>query len=277
MGGGFAGNMRPGSGGFRMRRLVWLAALALGIAANVAAQAERLSDKDVKELMEAIDKGRDHFVDALDPQFKHAVMRSPTNEVDVSKYLDDFDKNIHTMKDRFKGDYAASAEVQTVLRQASDIDEYVRQQGAMKGASEWNALARQFDALATAYGARFPVRENTPVRRLGDKEVAEAADLIAHQASPLKNAIAEDTKHWPEADRKQAKAMKQEAEQLGKDAQLVKERVTEGKPASAEYRILAERVGRLELYVTSHSLPRAGSAMGTIRAAIGKLNQAFGL
>ncbi len=116
-----------------MRRLVWLAALALGIAANASAQAERLSDKDVKDLMEAIDKGRDHFVDALDPQFKHAVMRSPTNEVDVSKYLDDFDKNIHTMKDRFKGDYAASAEVQTVLRQASDIDAYVRQQGAMKG------------------------------------------------------------------------------------------------------------------------------------------------
>ena len=260
-----------------MRRLVWLAALALGIAASASAQAERLSDKDVKDLMEAIDKGRDHFVDALDPQFKHAVMRSPTNEVDVSKYLDDFDKNIHTMKDRFKGDYAASAEVQTVLRQASDIDAYVRQQGAMKGTSEWDVLAGQFDALAKAYGTRFPVRENTPVRRLGDKEAAEAADLIAHQASPLKNAIEEDTKHWPEADRKQAKAMEKEAEQLGKDAQIVRERIAGGKPASAEYRSLAERVGRLEFYVTSHSLPSAGSAMGTIRAAIGKLNQAFGL
>jgi hypothetical protein len=185
-----------------MRRLVWLAALALGIAANASAQAERLSDKDVKDLMEAIDKGRDHFVDALDSEFKHAVMRSPTNEVDVSKYLDDFDRNIHTMKDRFKGDYAASAEVQTVLRQASDIDAYVRQQGAMKGTSEWTVLVGQFDALAKAYGTRFPVGENTPVRRLGDKEAAEAADLIAHQASPLKHAIADDTKHWPEADRK---------------------------------------------------------------------------
>jgi hypothetical protein len=260
-----------------MRRLVWLAALALGIAANASAQAERLSDKDARDLMEAIDKGRDHFVDALEPEFKHAVMRSPTSEVDVSKYLDDFDKNIHTMKDRFKGDYAASAEVQTVLRQASDIDAYVRQQGALKGASEWNALAGQLDALAKAYGTRFPIRENTPVRRLGDKEVAEAADLIAHDAGLLKDAIEDDTKHWPEGDRKQGKAMGKEAEQLEKDAKIVKDRVGEGKPASAEYRTLAERVGRLELYIANHSLPRANSAMSPIRAAVGKLNQAFGL
>ena len=71
-----------------MRRFVWLAALALGIAANASAQAERLSDKDARDLMEAIDKGRDYFVDALDPEFKHAVMRSPTSEVDVSKFCD---------------------------------------------------------------------------------------------------------------------------------------------------------------------------------------------
>jgi hypothetical protein len=71
--------------------------------------------------------------------------------------------------------------------------------------------------------------------------------------------------------------MEKEAEQLEKDAQIVRERIAGGKPASAEYRSLAERVGRLEFYVTSHSLPGAGSAMGTIRAAVGKLNQAFGL
>jgi hypothetical protein len=260
-----------------MRRLAWLAALTLGIAATASAHSERLSDKDVKDLMEAIDKGRDQFVDALDSEFKHAVMRSPTSAVDVGKHLDDFDKNIHTMKERFRGDYAASAEVQTVLRQASDVDAFVRQQGAMKGTSEWNALVGQLDTLAKAYGTRFPVRENTPVRRVGDKEAAEAVGVILRQASPLKNAIEDDTQYWPEADRKQGKAMGKEAEQLGKDAQIVKSRIEEAKPASNEYRILAERAGRLEFYIASHSLPRAGSVIDTIRAAIGKLNQAFGL
>lgn len=260
-----------------MRRLAWLVVLALGIAAGAYAQPERLSDKDVKDLMEAIDKGRDRFVDALDSEFKHAVMRSPTSEVDVDKYLDDFDRNIHTMKDRFKGDYAASAEVQTVLRQASDIDAYVHQQGAMKGASEWNALAGQMDVLARAYGTRFPIHENTSVRRLGDKEVAETLDVIAKQSSSLKDAIEDDTKHWPEADRKQGKVMGKEVEQLEKDAKLVKDRLDAGKPASSEYRELAGRVGRLEAYIANHSLPRANSAMTTTRAAVAKLNQAFGL
>jgi hypothetical protein len=52
MGGGFAGNMRPASGGLNMRRLVWLAAVAFGIAVNASAQAERLSDRDVNNLVE---------------------------------------------------------------------------------------------------------------------------------------------------------------------------------------------------------------------------------
>lgn len=259
-----------------MRRLAWLVVLGFGIAAG-AAQPERLSDKDVKDLMQAIDNGRDRFVDALDSEFKHAVMRSPTSEVDVSRYLDDFDRNIHTMKERFKGDYAASAEVQTVLRQASDIDAYVHQQGVMKGASEWNALAGQLESLARAYGTHFPLRENAPVRRVGDREVVEAIDVVAREASPLKRAIEEDTGNWTEADRNQGKAMGREAEQLEKDAKLVKERIGEGKPVSAEFRTLADRVGRLDGYVVNHSLPRAGTAIATIRAATRKLNQAFGL
>ena len=260
-----------------MRRLAWFIVLVLGIAIHAYAQPERLSDKDVKDLMESIDKGRDRFVDALDSQFKHAVMRSPTSEVDVSKYLDDFDHNIHTMKDRFKGDYAASAEVQTVLRQASDIDAYVRQQGAMTGASEWNALAGQLDSLARAYGTHFPLRENAPVRRVGDKEVAEALDMIAKHSSPLKNAIEEDTKNWPKAEREQGKTFGKEAEHLQEEAKAIRDRINEGKPASSEYQILAQDVGRLELYITDHSLSRANSAMTAIRSAVAKLNQAFGL
>jgi hypothetical protein len=260
-----------------MRRTAWLVLLVMALAGRAFAQAERLSDKDVKELMEAIDRGRDRFVDALDPELKHSVMRSPTSEVNVSKYLDDFDKNIHTMKERFKGEYAASAEVQAVLRQASDIDAYVRTRATMKGGSEWNALAGQLDTLAKAYGTRFPIHENTPVRRLGDKEVAEAAEAIAHHASPLRDAIEKDTRFWSKADREQARTMGKEADELEKDAKLVKDRVDDGKPASAEYRALADRAHRIDGYVVNHSLPMAGATMGTIRAALGKMDQAFGM
>jgi hypothetical protein len=261
-----------------MRRVMWLVVLlALAISGHAYAQGERLSDRGVTDLMESIDKGRDRFVDALDSQFKHSVMRSPTSEVDVSKYLDDFDKNIHTMKDRFKPEYAASAEVQRVLRQASEIDAYVRMQGTMKGASEWNALAGQLNTLAGAYGTSFPIGESTPVRRLGDKEVADAAEMVARQSSPLKDAIEKDTKGWPEADRHEAKRVAKDAELLEKDAKLVKSRVADSKPASAEYRTLAERAGRIDAYVVNHALPTASVTMDTIRAAIAKLNQAFRL
>src|SRR5262249_24756660 len=101
--------------------------------------------------------------------------------------------------------------------------------------------------------------------------------LIAHEASPLKDAIEKDTKFWPKGDREQARAMGREAELLEKDAKVVKERVDSGKPASAEYRTLADRAHRLDGYIVNHSLPLANSTMGTVRAALGKLDQAFGM
>ena len=53
------------------------------------------------------------------------------------------------MKERFKPEYAASAEVTTVLRQASDIQRFMATQPPnFDGASEWNRLNASLNELA---------------------------------------------------------------------------------------------------------------------------------
>ena len=87
------------------------------------------------------------------------------------------------MRDRYRSDYAASQEVTTVLRQGSAIERHMRQQGAgMKGASEWDATAADLKRLVEAYSTTFPLPEGAAARRLGDKEVAAAAEMISSQA-----------------------------------------------------------------------------------------------
>ena len=47
----------------------------------------------------------------------------------MERYLDDLQENVDDLKDRFKPEYAASAEVTTILRQGSDIQRFM---GAQK-------------------------------------------------------------------------------------------------------------------------------------------------
>ena len=55
-----------------------------------AGRPERLSDKDVKTLIDQVDQGRDKFEGNLDGSFKGSTLRGPTGEVKVSGALQDY-------------------------------------------------------------------------------------------------------------------------------------------------------------------------------------------
>ena len=132
--------------------------LGLMILAAPVLAADRLTDRDIKELVSRIDQGRDRFDDALDDRLKRSIIRGEGGEVNVGRFLDDFQENIDRLEERLKPEYAASTEAATLLRQASAIDRFFRQQPAgTKGESEWNRLATDLEALAGAYGTDFPL------------------------------------------------------------------------------------------------------------------------
>ena len=60
--------------------------------------ADRLTDKDVKQLLERIDDERDRFEDQLDGKLKRSIIRGPGGEVNVEKYLDDLQENVDKLK-----------------------------------------------------------------------------------------------------------------------------------------------------------------------------------
>ena len=76
------------------------AVMAILFAAPAAA-ADRLTDKDVKQLLERIDDERDRFEDQLDGKLKRSIIRGPGGEVNVEKYLDDLQENVDKLKGRF--------------------------------------------------------------------------------------------------------------------------------------------------------------------------------
>src|SRR3954454_654047 len=151
-----------------------LGCLSVFAGAASAQTVERLTDKDVKGLIEAVDNGRDRFEDQLDGKLKDTILRGPNGEVNVARFLDDLQENTHRLKERFTTEYAASAEVATVLRQSTPIDAFMKQKPGIKGSSEWDHLASSLRRLAVAYGTQFPLEGSAPVRRISDGEAAKA-------------------------------------------------------------------------------------------------------
>jgi hypothetical protein len=260
-----------------LTRLTIGVALAGSLAGVTSAfAADRLSDRDVKTLVARIDTDSSRFVDALDDPLKRSIIRGPDGEVNVARFLDDFRKSVDRLEDRLAPQYAASTETAAVLRQASTIDRFFRQQpNRTKGESEWNRLAADLTTLAAAYGTSFPLTEGAAVRRIGDGELVTTIDAIASSADRLKKSLDEDLKRDTSVTKTERTSIVREADGLSKDAKALARRVKDGKPSSVEAGQLAARVATLRTATESYQLPAATPLWADITERLAKVRDAY--
>jgi hypothetical protein len=214
--------------------IVIVLALALTLPAGAAA-AERLTDEQVKKLIEDIDEGYKTWKRDLEKQnLDDAVITSSERTVKVKDFLKDFDKAIETFDGRFKSDYAASPEALTLLRRGSDVALRNKRQNLTPG-SAWSALAVKLDALAHAYGIGFPVESmNVLAARLNDGELAtkvERTEAAVKQLQRDTEKAAKADKGIDKATREQLKGSIQQVEEKAKE---VRTRIKEDRPAAVE-------------------------------------------
>lgn len=260
-----------------MKRTAIATALVSLCLPAAALSADRLTDKDVKSLVERIDDGRDRFEGALDDKLKNGILRGAKGEVNVKNFLNDFQESIDRLKDRLKPEYAASAEAGTVLRQASQISNFFQQQPAgTRGESEWNRLASDLKALATAYGTEFPLSENAVVRRIGDRELAASADDVAKAADKVKQTLDNELKKDKTIDKTQRETIVGQADQLAKDAKLLRDRVKDGDPSSAEAERLLTQASKVKSLLGNYKAPMASGALSSVGAKLQSVASAYG-
>jgi hypothetical protein len=258
----------------RVRTSLVVGALCLlPLPALAQPRAERLSDKDVKVLIDQVDEGRDKFEGNLDGTFKGSTYRGPNGETKVAAALQDYQDNTKKLKDRYTPDYAASPEVALVLKQSAAIDAFMQGSASgMKGRSEWDRQAANLKRLADAYGTTFPVPEGAPVLRMNDKETAGIAAAIATAADHFKSDV-DKVKTLPKPD---VDAAKKDIDALVKQANAVKSRTSDGKPATAELRQLVEQAAKVQMFVGAHPIPIMTNWQA-VQTSLAKLQQAFGL
>ncbi len=250
--------------------------LAALFSISAFAQTARPSDKQVQSLIEQIQKTEADFDRALDKNLKSAIVRGPGGEVTVSVFLGDFKTDIERMKERYAPKYAASAELVQVMRRAEGLDKYIDSQPAsLKGRSEWDTFTASLNELAAAYGTTFPMKADSPPRRMNDLEIQQATEAAVTSAQALR-------KHLPtiygKEDKDGIKAAQGDIDAMTKAAKGLKARVDDSKPASGEAVVFAEAVAKVQTAIGERTLTAdAKTAADGIKASLNKVEQAFGM
>ena len=107
----------------RYRRLLVCALFALGFVVTplLASAAARLSDQEVKALLESIENKRSAFEGALDDTLKNSTIKTQRGEIKTNEFFDDLQDQVKRTRDRFDSDYSASSEIISLLQYASRL------------------------------------------------------------------------------------------------------------------------------------------------------------
>ena len=262
-----------------VRRSVHIA-LALALFFPGAARAaERLTDDQVRKLIDDIDDAYKAWKKDLEKRNLYdAVITSAERTVKVKDFLKDFDTAIDSFQSRFKTDYAASPEALLLLRRGSDVELRNKRLG-LTPASAWTVLAAKLDALAHAYGVAWPVETmNVLAARLNDGELAAKVDSMKTSARQLQRdaeAAAKADKWIDKAARESLKGLVQQLQLSAKD---VRSRIKEDRLASVEVGRLLGETSKLKDQLAKLSLTTAAApAWREIEAGADALAHAYEL
>ena len=154
---------------------------------------ERLTDEEVKALLESIEKKRAAFEAALDDKLKNSTIKGARGEVNTNEFFDDLQDQVRRARERFSSNYSASSEVLSLLQFATRLDAWASTQPAgFRGSREWGVLATDFRRLAAAYnsGLLRPGQQalGAQARRLNDAELVTVAANVEKNMDAFRNA-----------------------------------------------------------------------------------------
>jgi hypothetical protein len=177
---------------FAIAQLVSIAAIVAGLLVlpSAALAIDRLTDKEVVDLLTKIESDRSTFEAALDVQLKNSIIKGPKGEVNTNEFLDDVQDQVTRARERFLPDYSASSEVLALLQYTSRLDRWATSQSAgYKGSAEWDPFATDLRRLAAAYNTTFPIPNNGTARRVNDSELVAAAAEVEKLCDPFRSAL----------------------------------------------------------------------------------------
>lgn len=116
----------------------------------------RLSDKEVKKLMEQLKKDTGKFRKSFDSSLDRSRLNGTNREDDINRFLKNYEDATERLYSRFKDNKSVGADVEAVLDGAAEIDRFVsRRVASEKAERDWSAVRQDLRRLAEAYNVSW--------------------------------------------------------------------------------------------------------------------------
>lgn len=134
--------------------LVLLAGFSVAVKAQDAPY--RISDKEVKKLMQQLKKDAGKFRKSLDSSLDRSRLNGTHREDDINAFLKNYEDATERLYSRFKDNKSVGADVEAVLDGAAEIDRFMtRRLASEKAERDWGAVRQDLRRLAEAYNVSW--------------------------------------------------------------------------------------------------------------------------
>lgn len=244
-----------------------------------ASQGTRMADKEVKKLMETIEKDVELFTKAMDSQYRKATLRSASGEVEVAVYLKNLKDLASKMKSGFDSKSPANDEVLTFLRYAEPIQARHARGDSLFGAEkEWPRLSGDIVRLSAEYNIRWGANpDNWNARRINDKEVKPALESLQKSIGDFRKDLDKAIKKSDVTDQERKK-MLDTVKRMEGAAKEVKKAFDKKTDASGALALLTSSVEQTKSFISSKAIDYAvASSWGDVERSWGLVRSAFHL
>ena len=253
-------------------------ALTVGVSNSSAQVPTSLSEQQLKDLLNSIDRNTDRFAKTADTALDKSGFDGTAREDELNGHLQNFRAASKVLMRSYR-EPGANAYVEDVLRRGVAINSFLKRNPLDGVEGDWTTLRSDLEQLASAYGVKLDDERFATGARVGEADIKNLLQHIEDMAdkykltldaamdnSPLNNTNAEDEINSVNAEFRKATRRLEDNRNNESAPQDAKEVLVRGK--------------RIDAFLTKHSAkltPEVASSWGAVRTDLERLARLYSI
>ena len=264
-----------------IQKLIVFAALFMLAGMTGVAQAqrlERLSEREMKNLLQRIENGADRFRDSIEKGLDRSRFDDTRAEDNINEYIKDFEAATDRLKSRFDDDTSAASAVEEVLRRAANIENFMtRNRVTGRAENDWRQLRGNLEELARAYNVEWTWGgiASAPFR-VDDKRVKNLLERMERDAVQFRRSLDDSLDKSRLDDTRAEDEINAYVKEFEKATDRLEDRFNSNQTASSQVEEVLSRAASIDTFMRNHRMTeRALNDWMSLRRGLDELAQAY--
>lgn len=264
-----------------MTAIVTVTLLTVSLNASPAQKAYRLSEEEMKNLLQRIEERADHFRSSLKDALDKGRFDDSKTENNVNRLVKEFEAATDRLKDHFDKNESAAGDAEDVLKRAASIDGFMmRHPLTSRSQSDWMSLRGSIDELARSYNVSWDWAGGLTnhANRINDRQVKALLQRIEEGADRFRGSLKDALEKTRFDGTKIEDNINDFIKSFEQATDRLKDRFNKNQSAASDAEEVLTRAADIDRFMLRHSLkPRAQEDWRRLRGNLDELALAYGV